>query len=290
MRPIQAKERNLSNVAHNSPEPLDGGGTASDVGRIAVTMWQHRVPIVVAALVCGIAAGVAASLRADRWVGVVDLAVGYVPPVERLVNPAELAQRLRSPSQVLRMSGMERCIVKDEAAELPPDCPRHLALESEVIENTAVVTLTAETSSAEQSGRLVDRVTEKILAEHDRLFNEVKESNQRNIEEFEKLLARLEADLSDRTSARRGAAPLPGADAEAMSVWSQLVAVRQHLEMLRSQNLAARARPTRAVAGPEVERKRRIPPPAAAAFLGAFVGVAVATLVLAMRRAIAERR
>lgn len=247
------------------------------------------MPLGIAAVVCAIAAGTAASLRAERWTGVVSLAIGYVPPVQQLANPAEVAQRLRSPTQVLEMSGLEHCIVDDEDVELPPDCPHHLVLECEVIENTTLVAFTVETDSLEKSRELVDHVTETILAEHGRLFDEVTQSNRQNIDEFEHLLARLEADLANRTPPRRGELSSLVADAETMSIWSQVVAVRRHLIGLRSNNLEARARPTRAVAGPEVEWKQRLPNPPLAALLGAFAGAAISGLVLAMRQAVRGR-
>lgn len=276
-------------MVDNSPEAIDSSGAASDLARIAVATWRHRVPLAVAALVCAIVAGAAASLRSERWTGSVTLAVGYVPGVERLADPAELAQRLRSPTQVLKMNAMAHCIAADDSKEQPPDCPHHLVLESEVIENTSLVAFTVETDSLVQSRRFVDRVTEMTLIDHNSLFAEATESTQRETEEFEQLLVRLEADLANRSVPQRGASPSLILNVDAVAIWPQVVAVHRHLAVLRSYDLAARARPTRVVAGPEVEWKPRVPNPLLAVLLGAFAGAAISGLVLAMRQTIRDR-
>jgi hypothetical protein len=159
-------------------------------------------------------------------------------------------------------------------------------LRSEPVDDTNLVMFSVETNRADASARIVESVTKLILAEHEKLFNEVSRSNQRNIEEFEQLLARLEANLAH---GRTSKAPPPASAGEPGSVWSEVVAVRQHLERLRGNSLAAQARPTRVVAGPEVDRVPSMPRPLVAALLGALAGATVVGLILAMRQAIRQR-
>ncbi|MEE8408368.1 MAG: hypothetical protein V3T05_02065 [Myxococcota bacterium] len=285
--PKQAEESQLTKPAQSLPAGDDSVADSSDLGRLITAMWSHRLPLLVAAIVCGVSGGTAATLRPHHWVGTVHLAIGHILPVDQLQDPGELAQRLKSSRQVLKMAGMAHCWRKPVDQANIEGCPTLLILESNAIEDTSLVSFTVETNGAEISQRIVTEVTNEILGEHMALFDEIQEANQRNITEFEELLKRLEKDLAREQKAvpKRTVTGEPAP----WSVWPEVVAVRQHIEKLRGFHLSARARPTRAVSGPDVDQKDRKPDPAVAALLGAFAGFAFAGLAIAARQAVAQR-